>query len=232
MTMKRAVITGGSRGIGRETAIALARSGWAVAIVARGDNNLRDAARACEQSSPSVLAIPADVRTPGGVSAISEAVTDAWSGVDVLINNAGVFSESRLKELSPEQLDDAWATNARATILVTQALLDQLQASRGHIINMGSRSAVIGISGETAFCATKHAVAGFSAALRAELRGSGVRVSCVHPAPVNTWGAEGSDAQGLLTPGAVASFLKFIAEADAEFYDVRFGMPEERVAQA
>jgi short-subunit dehydrogenase len=227
MTTKHAVITGASRGIGRETAIALASSGWAVAIVARGGADLRDTARCCEKSSPSVLAINADVQTAGGVSKIRNIVTDAWSGVDVLINNAGVFSQGRLDELSPQQLDEAWATNARAAILVTQALLDELRASRGHVINMGSRSALIGIAGEIAFCASKHAVAGFSAALRAEMRGSGVRVSCIHPGPVNTWNAEGSDAERLLKPTDVAAFLKFVAEADAEFYDVRFGIPEE-----
>ncbi len=91
---------------------------------------------------------------------------------------------------------------------------------------MGSRSAIIGITGETVYAASKAAITGFSAALRAEMKGTGVRVSCVHPGPVNTWDAKGPDAEGLLTPVAVAAFLKLLAESDAEFYDVRFGIPE------
>lgn len=226
MEAKRIVITGASRGIGRETALALAASGWAVGLVSRGGDELKEVAAECERSAPSVIAVAADLTQPTGVSAVTDAVSRDWGALDVLLNNAGVFHESTLAELSADDLDEAWAINARASIMLTKALLGDLERSRGHVINIGSRSAVRGLPEEVAFCATKAAVAGFSAALRAEMKESGVRVSCVHPGPVNTWGASDSEADGLLAPQEVAEFLRFVAESRAEFYDVRFGLPE------
>jgi len=224
----RVVITGSSRGIGRELALLLAADGCSLLLLARRARDLRSVAAQSERlGSPSVISLDADVRSDSTPRAVRAAIDSAWDGrLDALVNNAGVYSEGPTRDVTAEELDDAWATNARGPILITQALLAPLRSSGGHVINIGSRSGVQGLANEIAYCASKHAVTGFSAALRQELRGTGVRVSCVHPGPVNTWGATGEAARGLLSPRSVAEFLQLVLTSEAEFYDARFGLPE------
>jgi NAD(P)-dependent dehydrogenase (short-subunit alcohol dehydrogenase family) len=224
----RVVITGGSRGIGRELALLLAADGCSLLLVARQAPDLQSVAAESESlGAPSVISLEADVRSDSAARTVRAAIESAWDGhLDVLVNDAGVYSEGPIGGLTSEELDDAWATNARGPILMTQGLLDPLRSSRGHVVNVGSRSGVRGLANEIAYCASKHAATGFSAALREELHGSGVRISCVHPGPVNTWGASGADARGLLAPRSVAEFLRLVVNSDAEFYDARFALPE------
>lgn len=181
MRIRRSVIvvTGASVGIGRATALRLARRGARVWAVARSEGMLEELAG----DEPNVVPFVADITK----DADRAALIDAAGPVDVLVNNAGIGWNGMVEDMPAEQVRALFEVNVLALIDLTQRVLpSMLERRRGHICNISSVAAWVGVPPITVYCATKFAVQGFSEGLRREVRGRGVTVGTVNPGPVST----------------------------------------------
>jgi NAD(P)-dependent dehydrogenase (short-subunit alcohol dehydrogenase family) len=179
---KVAVITGGGRGIGKALAQALAREGVRVAI---GD--LDRAAAEAAAAEVGGLGLPLDVTDRTGFTAFLDDVEQRLGPLDILVNNAGIMPITPLEHESHASIARQLEINVRAVIHGTQeAMLRMRPRGTGHIVNIASLAGKGGYPGLATYSATKHAVVGLSEAVRFELKGSGVEVSCVMPGIVNT----------------------------------------------
>ncbi|MCL7429715.1 SDR family oxidoreductase [Streptomyces sp. YS415] len=184
---KVALVTGGSRGIGAATAVALARAGADVAVTyVNGKEAASDVVRAVEALGRRGVALRADSSDAGEAA---EAVTRAASelgGLDVLVNNAGVGVLGPLVSLSPQDVDRVLAVNVRAVFLASQAAAALLPEG-GRIITIGScvTQRVPG-PGAALYAMSKSALIGLTKALARELGARGITANIVHPGPIDT----------------------------------------------
>ncbi|GHF46920.1 NAD(P)-dependent dehydrogenase (short-subunit alcohol dehydrogenase family) [Amycolatopsis bartoniae] len=181
------VITGGAQGIGATTARALARLGARVAI---GDvDQVRAEKLAGELDA---LALPLDVTDGRAFGEFLDEVERRLGPVDVLVNNAGIMLLAPLEQEDDEATTRQLEINLHGVIHGTREAIKRMRPrARGHIVNVASMAGKAGFPGAATYCATKHAVVGLSEAVRLELRGSGVDISCVMPAVVRTHLADG-----------------------------------------
>jgi NAD(P)-dependent dehydrogenase (short-subunit alcohol dehydrogenase family) len=226
---KVAVVTGASRGIGRATAIALARAGTDVVCVARSTDDARsklpgtidDTARAVKAAGRRALAAACDLRSDADVAALGRRALEAFGRVDVLVNNAAVNYRAPFLETPAERWDLIMNVNLRGTVLCTQAFLPgMLDRGTGSIINVSSGavdnakiSADLGLS---AYAASKAAVEELTAILGAEVAPKGVGVNCLRiESAVVTEGARlvdpSGDYTGWETPEACADAIGWLA---------------------
>jgi short-subunit dehydrogenase len=179
---KTVLITGASTGIGRALALELAAAGAHLALNARDEERLGQAARECAALGAEVLAVPGDVAVPEDCRRIVERTVERFAKLDVLVNNAGLTMWARfdaLADLAP--LERLLAVNYLGAARVTAAALPYLRNTRGLIVAVASVAGLIGVPERTGYAASKHAMVGFFESLRAELRGSGVDVTIVAP---------------------------------------------------
>lgn len=184
------LITGASQGIGAAIARVFAREvrGVRLALVARNAKNLAAVARACTRAgAAAVEALPCDVSDEAAVDAMAAAVAARFPrGVDVLINNAGVFAGAPFAATEVADFDRLVAANLRSAFLVTRAFLPAMLArGRGDVFFMSSIAGLGAYPNGAAYCAAKFGVTGLAQVLRAETKGTGLRVCCVHPGA--TW---------------------------------------------
>ena len=182
------LITGASQGIGAAIARTFAREvrDARLALVARNEKNLRIVAASCRKSGATVEIFACDVSDEASVAATAGAVTDRFGAVDVLINNAGAFAMAPFVRTTVAEFDRMLAVNLRSAFLVTQAFLPaMLRRRRGDIFFMSSIAGLGAYPQAAAYCAAKFGVTGLAKVLRAETKGTGVRVCCVHPGA--TW---------------------------------------------
>jgi short-subunit dehydrogenase len=193
------LITGASSGIGEATALAFARRGAQLALCARRFDPLQTVARRCrEAGAPEVVARMADLGRPEEAGAFVATALSCFDRVDVLVNNAGVSWRGRLQDMAEDRLRDLVDTNLVAAMLTTREVLPaMLEANRGVIINVASVLGFRAMPYSTVYSATKHAMVGFSHALRGELSGTGVKVSAVYPGTTDT-GLFGDQPGGLI----------------------------------
>jgi NAD(P)-dependent dehydrogenase (short-subunit alcohol dehydrogenase family) len=186
---KVVVITGGGRGIGAATARALAAQGARVAI---GDLD-RDAAEATAGAlGGDAVARRLDVTDRAGFSAFLDDVEAELGPLDVLVNNAGIMPLSPVDQESEATAIRQLELNLHAVIHGSKDAIRRMRPRRGgHIVNLASVAGKAGFPGGATYCAVKHGVVGFSEAIRLELRGTGIEVSCVMPALVATELASG-----------------------------------------
>ena len=182
---KVALITGGSRGIGRVTAMRLLADGWTVAFTF---GQSKDAALAFEaESKGNATAFAADVRDHEGNRRVAERVVEQFGSIDALVNNAGVRQDALLYNMNPEQWDEVLDINLRGTWSMTKAVLPaMMQQRRGAIVNVASLSGLHGMVGQTNYSAAKGAVIAMTRSLAREVARSGIRVNCVAPGLVDT----------------------------------------------
>lgn len=173
---KVAVVTGASRGIGEAMARALAAAGCNVALAARSEKELRRVAAACRKSGVKALAHACDVTSESSVATFFAVVKRTFRRVDILVNNAGIIHPiATVDQLSLKTWNQVIAVNLSGTFLCTRAALPLMTAG-GAIVNNTSIAARTVFAGESAYCAAKHGVLGFTDTLREELRGRGIRV--------------------------------------------------------
>ena len=177
------VITGASSGIGAATAVAFARRGARLELGARRLEKLEEVAERCRKAgAPAVHARRVDVGSRAASRAFIAAAIRDHERLDILVNNAGAGWMGRAQEMPEEKVDELIATNLKGVINMTQSALTwMLERRRGVIINVAS---VVGFRASpysAVYSATKHAVVGYSHALRGELSGSGVKVCVVYP---------------------------------------------------
>ncbi len=196
-----AVITGAAGGIGAALARALAAEGMHLALVDRNADSLATVAADARASGVTVSTHVLDVQDVAGCAALPAAVLAAHGRVTVLVNNAGVALGGRFDQVSAADFDWLMDINFQAPVRLTRAFLPWLsQQPAALLVQVSSIFGIVAPPGQTAYCASKFALRGFSESLRHELAeaGSGVRVTLVHPGGVRT----GIAAQARVPDGA------------------------------
>lgn len=185
-TLRVAIVTGGSRGIGRETAERLAADGFAVVVNYAGNEAEADkAVAAITEKGGQAVAVRADVADENEVAALFDAAENAYGGVDVVVHAAGVMALAPLVDLDLDALDRMHRTNIRGTFVVDQQAARRLRAG-GAIINFSSSVLALAIPGYSAYAATKGAVEAVTLILAREMRGRDITVNAVAPGPTAT----------------------------------------------
>ncbi|MCL7375284.1 SDR family oxidoreductase [Streptomyces sp. 35G-GA-8] len=181
-----AIITGGSRGIGRESAERLAADGFAVVLNYAGNNTEAEAAvGAITAAGGQAMAFRADVADETAVAALFDAAEAAYGGIDVVVHAAGVMTLAPLAEIDLDALDRMHRTNIRGTFVVDQQAARRLRPG-GAIINFSSSVLALALPGYSAYAATKGAVEAITLILARELRGRDITVNAVAPGPTAT----------------------------------------------
>ncbi len=184
---KVVAITGAGSGIGRALALRCAGLGASVALSDVDQAALDEAADRCRAAGGRVHAARVDVGQRDAIYAWAEAVKDALGPTAVIVNNAGVSLSQTIAEMS--DADFAWLMdiNFWGVVHGTRAFLPQLRSgAEGHVVNISSVFGIIAVPTQSAYNASKFAVRGFTEALRQELAGSSVHVTCVHPGGIDT----------------------------------------------
>jgi len=184
---KTALITGAGRGIGRGVALALAREGARVVVVARTAAEIDAVAGEARAAGVDALAVSADVSREADVARVVDATAARFGGVDLLVNNAGGNLLGAIDKMSADAWWNQIETNLRAAYLLSRAFVPGMVERRwGRVVNVASRLAKIGAPMATSYCSAKHALIGFTRALALEVIESGVTVNAVCPGHVET----------------------------------------------
>lgn len=185
---KVALVSGGSRGIGRACAEALARAGWSVAIGYRSSEaDAKEAIETVESLGVRGLAVHMDVTEEGSVAEAFRRVGNELGSISGLVNNAGMSRDGLLLKYPLEVFEQTMATNLRGAFLCSRAALrGMLRGKWGRIVNMSSAIALHGNAGQTVYAATKSGLVGITKSLAREVGGKGITVNAVCPGFLDT----------------------------------------------
>jgi NAD(P)-dependent dehydrogenase (short-subunit alcohol dehydrogenase family) len=184
---KAVLVTGASSGIGEATALALGRAGARVTLVARRAERLAAVARAIEAAGGTAVAVPADVTVAAELVDAVERSLARFGRLDVLVNNAGAAVFATVEETTEADLRQMLAVNLESVFHGVKAALPVMRRQgAGHIVNVASTAGRRGSPYVGAYCAAKFGVVGLTESLRAELLGTGIRVSLVLPGATRT----------------------------------------------
>ncbi|MCA1055787.1 3-ketoacyl-ACP reductase [Rossellomorea aquimaris] len=184
---KIAYITGAWRGIGKATALELAREGVHVGLIARTESALEEVAEEARTLGVKAVAATADIADMAQVDKAVETLQDELGPADILINNAGIGMYGNFLEIDPADWKKTFEVNVFGTYHVTRAVLPQLiEKNRGDIINISSSSGLKGTAKSTAYSGSKFAVQGMTEALMQEVRKHNIRVMTLNPSLVAT----------------------------------------------
>ena len=233
--MPLALITGASTGIGRTTALRLARGGWTVLAGVRDPAAGESLAR--EAGDGRVIPIALDVTDPAQLAQAAERVREqtAAGGLDALVNNAGIGLGGPLELIAPEDLRRQFEVNVFAQVAVTRAMLPALRLARGRIVFVSSIGGRVAMAYTAPYAASKHALEAIGDALRVELHTSGVQVALVEPGSVATpiWDKSRLEADRVTVPPELqAQYGHVPAAMDKVLEDTaKRGVAPEAVAQ-
>lgn len=184
---KNALITGGGKGIGKAIALALAKEGVNIGLIARTESDLYDVAREAEKSGVKTAINAADVADRDAVEKAVNKIKSDLGAVDILINNAGIASFGGFLELEPEQWEKIFKVNVFGVYYVTRAVLpDMLVRKSGDIVNISSTAGQRGSAQTSAYTASKAALIGLTESLMQEVRKHNIRVTSLTPSTVAT----------------------------------------------
>ena len=235
--MPLALITGASTGIGRATALRLARAGWSVLAGVRDPGA---GERLLAEAPPGRLtAIALEVTDAGQIAAAAEHVRShgarAGGGLDALVNNAGIGVGGPVELLGDDDLRRQFDVNVFGQIAVTRALLPALRSAGGRIVFVSSIGGRVAMAYTAPYAASKHAIEAFADAMRVELSSSNIQVALIEPGSVATpiWDKGRGEAEGLQIPaelqaqygGVPAALAKALADTAGR------GVPAELVAE-
>ena len=179
---KTAFVTGASRGIGRATAIACAREGAKVALVGIDDEEGLAATVACRDLGAEARWIRADLASESEVERAAQEVVASWGGIDVLVNNAGVYFKGTVLDTTVEQWDRLMAVNVTGAFLCAKHVLpSMIERGGGSIVNVASEAGLVGIAGQTAYNVSKAALVSLTQSMALDHAAQNVRVNCVCP---------------------------------------------------
>jgi 3-oxoacyl-[acyl-carrier protein] reductase len=183
-----ALVTGGSRGIGRAIVEALAADGAKVAFVYNSNSAAADdVVRSLKENGHEVMAIQADVRSKEAADKTVAAVVEAFGSLDILVNNAGIVKDDLLLRMTPEKWQDVIDTNLTSVFNFCQAATQQMMSQRyGRIINMSSVAADVSNPGQANYAASKGGVEGFTRCVATELAKRNITANAVAPGFIET----------------------------------------------
>lgn len=182
-----ALVTGGSRGIGKAVALALGRHGAEVVVAARGIEDARAVALEIGAAGGRARGIRIDVTDDGSVAEATQAVLKDYGTIPLLVNNAGIARDILLVRMKQEDWDAVLETNLKGVYRTCRALLPSMIRSRyGRIVNVSSVVAASGNPGQVNYCAAKAGLEGFSRSLAREVGSRGITVNCVAPGFIET----------------------------------------------
>ena len=185
---KVVLVTGGSRGIGKETAKIYAENGYNVAINYVSDKtDVEGIKKEFQDMGVKCLMVKADVSNEADVNNMVEKVISEFEKIDVLVNNAGITKDTLLMRMSEEDFDKVIEINLKGTYLVTKAATKYMMKKRqGSIINLASVVGVVGNSGQCNYSASKAGIIGFTKSVAKELASRNIRANAVAPGFIET----------------------------------------------
>lgn len=211
-----AIVTGGSRGIGRATAERLAASRATVVVNYRGNAAAAEATvAAITAAGGKALAVQGDVSQPADVEQLVKTTLEQFGRIDILVNNAGITRDNLLLRMKESDFDEVIATNLRGVFLCTRAVLRPMTKQRfGRIINITSVIGLIGNAGQANYAAAKAGIIGFTKSTAREMASRGITVNAIAPGFIET---EMTDALNEETRKAILATIPL----------GRFGQPAE-----
>jgi NAD(P)-dependent dehydrogenase (short-subunit alcohol dehydrogenase family) len=230
---KRSLVTGAGAGVGRAVALALARSGARVCLVDIDETANRAVAQEIEAEGGAALAIAASVADPDQVARVFSALDEAWGGIDLLVNNAGITANRPSLEISVETWLRTIDINLNGVFYFAQQAGRRMAAQGGGaIVNLASIYGQVAAPNRAAYCASKAGVVHLTRALAIEWAAHGIRVNAVAPGYVDTLGTAELVAQGridlpslerrtplgrLATPDEIAGAILYLASPEASY---------------
>lgn len=184
---KNALITGAGKGIGKATALALAKEGVNIILIARTQFDIESVAAEIQTLGVKTFTVTADVSDMDSVNAAVSKALDAFSTIDILINNAGIAAFGKFLEMEPKQWENIIKVNLMGTYYVTRAVLpNMIERQTGDIINIASTAGQKGNALTSAYSASKFAVLGLTESLMQEVRKHNIRVTALTPSTAAT----------------------------------------------
>jgi 3-oxoacyl-[acyl-carrier protein] reductase len=229
-----ALVTGAGRGIGRAIALALAREGARLTVVARTASELDSLVEEIETVGARGVAFATDLRNASACEGAIKTAVDCFGGLQILVNNAGVGSASHVADTTDEEWDSVIGTNLTAVFRLTRAALPHLAQRGGHVFMVSSLAGSNPIPGMAVYCASKAALDHFAACLMLEVRQKGVKVTTIAPGSVDTSFGSGrpSDTSWMLNPDDVAQtvvhLLRMRDGAHSSRVEMRPAKPQKR----
>jgi NAD(P)-dependent dehydrogenase (short-subunit alcohol dehydrogenase family) len=216
LSEQTAAVVGAGRGLGRATALALARHGASVVIASRTKAELDAVGAEIAREGGRARALVADAALEENAQYIIDGALDFGGRLDLLVVCAGAALIKPIPEVTLAEWEHVFAMNARSVFLTNRAALGPMLAGgRGLIVNVASRAGITGAPNVTAYTAAKAAVIGFSRALAMEMKPKGIRVACLAPGPMDTpmrWAATPDfDPARLISTDAVADLIVYLA---------------------
>jgi len=211
-----ALVTGGSRGIGRAIVGKLAALGAAVSFCGRDEERLRNVANALQSCNLKTLALRADVTKENEIAALVASTEKYLGGISILVNNAGIGGGGfgSIQEKTEAEWDQVMNTNLKSVFFVSRAVIPGMIARRGgDIINISSLAGKNTFAGGAIYCASKWGLQGLTGCMAEDLRAYGIRVSAICPGSVATEfvGRGPKDPRKVLTPEDVAHAVAMVA---------------------
>ena len=228
---KTALITGGTRGIGRQIAITLAKAGYDIAINYRTENeDLKITQKEIEENDVKFFAVQGDVSNFEDCERFVKEIIEEYSKIDVLVNNAGITRDTLLLRMKKEDFNQVIDTNLVGTFNVTKNVINYMMKSHaGRIINISSVVGIAGNAGQTNYSASKAGIIGFTKSLAKEVASRGILVNAVAPGFIETKMTEvlkdnikeeiakSIPLKRMGTPQDVANVVKFLVSGDSSY---------------
>jgi 3-oxoacyl-[acyl-carrier protein] reductase len=228
---KKALVTGGSRGIGRAIVLALAQSGADVAFTYRSRKEEADSlAKEVEALGRTAVALQSDASNTADSAAVVQTVIEQFGRLDILVNNAGITKDNLLMRMSEDEWDTVIATNLKSVFNFTKAVSRQMMGQRaGKIVNIASVVGVIGNAGQANYVASKAGVIGFTKSIAKELSTRNIQVNAIAPGFVDTemtLGLNEKQKESILNvipmkrtsqPSEIAGVVCFLASSGADY---------------
>jgi NADP-dependent 3-hydroxy acid dehydrogenase YdfG len=208
---KVAIVTGASSGIGRATALSLAKAGAKVAIAARRTQRLEELQKEITKIGTECIVVPCDVAKRKDCQALIDVAIKKWNHIDILINNAGIMPLSFVKNLKVDEWEQMVDVNIKGVLFCTASVIPHMiNQNSGHIVNISSIAGRVVFASGSVYCATKYAVRAFSEGLRQELSTRHkIRVTTIEPGIVAT------ELTNTITDKSLESFVKYSKEIEA-----------------